>query len=321
MKIFVDTTPLRYTFSGIQVFIVNLVDELKRKGLKVIEIKKPFLRLIFEKGDIYLGPDGRVPSFKNFKLLTTMIHDLCFEIYPKLFPPKAIKISRKKIKKALYYSDIVFVPSKFTKESIIKFYGFKDKIEVIYPGVKKIENLKKVNNIGENFFLFVGVIQKRKNLVNLVRAFKELNLKNHHLLLAGKEGFGYEEVEKEIDNKTSFWLRKTFDQSEIFYLYKKCTALVFPSFCEGFGLPVLEAISLKKPVIASPLSVFKEYLGENLFYLNGFDKEDIKEGIIKFLDEKRENIEIKINRAYEIVKSFTWENTALNMIKKWRERI
>ncbi|MEN3044101.1 MAG: glycosyltransferase family 1 protein [Candidatus Hydrothermales bacterium] len=321
MKIFVDTTPLKYTLSGIQIFTINLVNELKKRGEKVIEIKKPFLRLLFEKGDIYLGPDGRIPYFKKFKLLTTIIHDICFETNPELFPPKAIEISRKKVKKALDRSDIVFVPSKFTRENIIKFYGFEEKIEVIYPGVKIVKNQKKVENIKENFFLFVGVVQKRKNLVNLIRAFKELNLKNYYLLLAGKEGFGYEEVEQEIDNKTTLWFRKIFDQSEIFYLYEKCIALVFPSFCEGFGLPILEAISLKKPVIASPLSVFKEYAGENLFYLKGFDKEDIKEGIIKFLEEKKENIEIKVNKAYERVKNFTWENTVLNMLKKWKEKI
>lgn len=320
MKIFVDTTPLRYTFSGIQVFTFNLIREFKKLGEEVIEIKKPFIKLLFSKGDVYLGPDGRIPPLKKFKIISTIIHDVCFENDPLLFPPKGVKLAREKVKRALFNSDIIFVPSKFTKETIKKFYGFEEKLFVLYPGVNIPQKLVKVENIPEKFFLFVGTVQKRKNLLNLIEAFKELSLKDYYLLIAGERGFGFEEVERLIGGNI-IWLRKSFTHEEIFYLYEKSVALIYPSFCEGFGLPVLEAMILKKPVIASPLSVFKEFAQDSIFYMKGFDKNSIREGIINFFQESEENIKNKILRAYKIAKNFTWEKTGLKILKKWKEMI
>ena len=320
MRIFIDTTCLNYTFSGIQNFTINLIREFKESGHEVREIKKPFLNFLFEKGDVYLGPDGRVPFIKKVKIISTIIHDVCFETNPETFPLKAIKIARKKVKKALLKSDIIFTPSNFTKKMMEKFYGVRDKVHVVYPGVNIPDKLKEVKNLPEKFFLFVGTVQKRKNCLNLVRAFKELNLKDVHLVLAGEEGFGAEEIKKET-GRNVIWLKRRFSQEEIFYLYKKSLALLFPSFCEGFGLPVIEAMISKTPCIASPLPVFKEFAGDDIFYFKGFDKQDIKQGIIKFLDENQKKIERKTSNAFERAKNFTWEKTASNFLKKWKEVI
>ncbi len=320
MKIFIDITPLRYTFSGIQVFTLNLIREFKKMGEEVIEIEKPFIRLIFSKGDVYLGPDGRIPFLKRFKIISTIIHDICFETEPSLFPSNSIKLARKKVKRALLKSDVIFVPSEFTKESIKKFYGFEDKIKVVYPGVKIPEDITKTFDVPEKFFLFVGTVQKRKNLINLIKAFKELSLKEFYLLIAGERGFGFEEIEREIGSNV-IWLKRNLTQEEIFFLYKNCVAFIYPSFCEGFGLPVLEAMISKKPVIATPLPVFKEFAQDGIFYLKGFDKNDIKEGIINFLQESEENIKNKVLKGYEIAKNFTWEKTALKILEKWKEMI
>ncbi len=320
MRIFIDTTCLNYTFSGIQNFTINLIKEFKNLGEEVKEIKKPFFNFLFEKGDIYLGPDGRVPFIKKVKIISTIIHDVCFETNPETFPEKAVKIARKKVKKALLKSDIIFTPSNFTKKMIEKFYGIKNKVYTIYPGVNFPDTLKQVENLPEKFFLFVGTVQKRKNCLNLVKAFKELNLRNICLLLAGEEGFGAEEVKKEI-SRNIIWLKRYFSQEEIFYLYKKAIALVFPSLCEGFGLPVLEAMASMTPVIASSLQVFKEYAKDKIFYLTGFDIKDIKEGIIKFLDESEEEIKKKVKEAKKIADGFSWKKTALNTLKVWKETI
>jgi len=320
MRIFIDTTPLRYTFSGIQNFTLNLIKEFKNLGEEVKEIKKPFFNFLFEKGDIYLGPDGRVPFIKRVKIISTIIHDVCFETNPETFPEKAIKIARKKVKKALLKSDIIFTPSNFTKKMIEKFYGIKNKIYTVYPGVNVPATLKQVKNLPEKFFLFVGTVQKRKNCLNIVKAFKELNLKDIYLILAGEEGFGAEEVKKET-GRNVIWLKRRFSQEEIFFLYKKSLALLFPSLCEGFGLPVLEAMISKTPCIASPLPVFKEFAGDDIFYFKGFDKEDIKQGIIKFLDENQEEIKRKTSNAFERAKKFTWGKTASRILKTWKEVI
>ncbi len=320
MKIFIDTTCLDYDFSGIQNFTINIIKELKKRKIEVREIKKPFLSFLFEKGDIYLGPDGRVPFMKRVKIISTIIHDVCFETNKEAFEEKAIKIARKKVKKALLKSDIVFTPSYFTKKMIEKFYNIKNKIEVIYPGVKLPKNLKEVKNLPEKFFLFVGIIQKRKNILSLIRAFKELKFKDIYLVLAGKGGFGAEDIERE-KSKNVLWLKRYFSQEEIFYLYKKSLALLFPSFCEGFGFPVLEAMISKTPCIASPLPVFKEFAGEEIFYFEGFDKEDIKRGIIKFMEENKKEVERKILKAFERAKNFTWEKSVSEFLKKWKEVI
>jgi len=320
MKIFIDITPLRYKFSGIQNFTLNLIKEFKKSGEEVREIKKFFLNFLFEKGDIYLGPDGRVPFIKRVKIISTIIHDVCFETNSDSFPEKAIKRARKKMKKALLKSDIIFVPSNFTKKMIEKFYGLKEKVYTVYPGVSVPEKLKEVKKLPEKFFLFVGIIQKRKNTISLVRAFKELNFKDIYLVLAGEEGYGAEEIKKEIGGNV-IWLKREFSQEEIFFLYKKSLALLFPTLCEGFGFPVLEAMISKTPCIASPLPVFKEFAGDDIFYFEGFDKKDIIKGIIKFLEEDEKKIERKISNAFKRAKNFTWGKTASRMLKIWKEVI
>jgi len=136
--------------------------------------------------------------------------------------------------------------------------------------------------------LFVGRIERRKNIINLVKAFDKLNIikkkkkKDFKLILAGKAGFGFDDIEKEIEKseyKNDIILTGYVSDEKKEDLYDKADVFVFPSFCEGFGMPVLEAMSHGVPVICSNTSSLPEVAGEADLMINPNSVENIVKAI------------------------------------------
>lgn len=232
--------------------------------------------------DIFHGLSGEIPiglEKQNIASIVT-IHDLIFVRYPELYSFIDRNIYLKKFKHAAQKATKIVAITEQTKQDIIEFLNIEEsKIEVIYQGCHKVfkesfsiealKYLKKKYNLPDKFLLYVGTIEKRKNLKIIIDAIKE---NNYPLVVVGKKTKYYEEeilplISKHHLEKSIFHL-KNLTLEELAMLYQLATIFIYPSFFEGFGIPILEALYSKTPVITSRGSCFPEAGGPNSIYID-----------------------------------------------------
>jgi len=241
------------------------------------------------------------------------VYDL---IHEQLYQSYNISKNSKWKEKAIRSADHLICISKKTQSDLLKFYNIeKDKTSVIHlaTDINLMEiNFKNFNiNFKKKFILYVGERSRYKNFINLVKSFSLSNylINEFDIICCGSRNFSSEEkkffTENNLKNNNIIYIDAT--DSQLYYLYKNATALIFPSKYEGFGLPAIEAISLGCPVIVSDIEVFREILGNNAIYFNPYDIQNIKKILEENLSSKKilEDISIK---GLEHSKKFTWKN-------------
>lgn len=282
--------------------------------------------------DIIHGTDHYVYPFLSGKKVMT-IHDLTFLKYPE-YCSKIVQNYTKRIKKCLNWTDLIITFSESTKQDIIDFLGIeKNKIAITseasrynqdYLKDKKIERIKSKINYDFNYpyWLFVSTIEPRKNLINLIKAFNILKEKqkiNHKLVLIGQKGWQYEAIFAEIENspyrKEIYHLGYLKDE-ELAIFYQQAEVFIYPSFYEGFGLPIVEAMTLGAPVVTSSLSSMPEVAGNGAVYINPYDLNSIVNGIDQVINYQdfREKL---ILQGKEKAKSYSWERVAKETFKAY----
>ena len=222
--------------------------------------------------DVYVFNTPIMPFFFSPKRSVVITLDFAY----KYFKAKSLKeyLFNKFLffanKFSLKRADLIVSISEQTKKDILKFFGLSEqKIKVIYPGFKKICSLPaREVKLPEKFFLHVGVIKERKNLLNIVKGFREFKRNDKNgckLVVAGKgEGEYYEKIARFIKSEkieSDVVFIGFVDDNELAFIYKKALALVFPSLLEGFGFPVLEAMNCGLPVITSKYGSLAEVAG------------------------------------------------------------
>ncbi len=206
----------------------------------------------------------------------------------------------------------ILTPSRTVGGEISRFFPkAKGKIEIVYNGLDyRFDQIsKKFSKDAKRFdyFLYVGNFYPHKNVEFLIESFLELNIKSK-LILAGPDDFFADRLKKNFAKallKGKIEFRHNLDLKRLVYLYLRAKALVHPSLDEGFGLPVLEALSLGTPVLASDIKVFRELFGDFLYFFDPLSKESLQKQLLKFLsllDEK---------------KSFIKTSDAKNLLKKY----
>jgi glycosyltransferase involved in cell wall biosynthesis len=272
---------------------------------------------------IYHGLSGEIPFFipKNIKKIVT-IHDLIFMRYPKLYPYWDRKIHFFKFKFAATRSDKIIAISEQTKQDIIDYLKIDaSKIEVIYQGCgtvfkefiaeSDLEMVRKKFNLPEKFILNVGTIEPRKNALNIVKSIQNTDIPL--FLIGGKTAY-YTQIELFIsENKMSNVTHlSNISQFELACLYRLASIFVYPSIFEGFGIPIIEALYSKTPVITNKKGVFPEAGGPNSVYVDPNSITDIQNAILDLWinDEKRVNI---ANEGFQFVQKFNDELLA----KSW----
>ena len=256
------------------------------------------------------------------KIIT--VYDLAHEIYykeynnPKEFRPK---------NDALKNIDYIICPSKKTKSDLINYYKIpENKIEVIYMGIYKFENIKDQNLSMDNdpFLLYVGDRKRYKNFITLLKAFSISSKLPNDFKLVCFGGGKFTEAEKKMiidfkikENKI---IQIDGDDSHLLYLYKNAKAFVFPSKYEGLGLPHLEAMSLGCPVISSNHEAILEAVGDaaELFNPDSFEELCLKMEETLYSSEKIKNL---INRGFDRSKNFSWEKCSNETFKLYEKII
>ncbi len=278
-----------------------------------------------DKLDVLFIPAHTSPLIRRPGLKTVItVHDLGSEYLPRMHQLK----QRLYLKWITHYqlknATKLIAVSKATKQDLINTGIDAKKIEVIYEGYDKnmfrvhssefrddtlIDSLKHYELQTNNYFLFVGTVQPRKNLERLIKAVASLNQK---LVIVGAKGWMSDEIYKlGAQNKVKF-LGRVPDQA-LPELYKGAKALLFPSLFEGFGLPLIEAQACGCPVLTSNTSSMPEVAGKGAIYVNPNKVEDIIKGIIKMNNQDTRNKLIRL--GYENIKRFSWEKCAEETLK------
>ncbi len=274
------------------------------------------LKLMKKKLDVFFTPAHYLPRFINIPSVVT-IHDLSFFRYPEDFRKidlfKLINGTNYSIKKATR----VIAVSQATKNDILKIYRLpKEKVKVIYNGFEKskLKWGKTLRKVPKNYFLYVGTLQPRKNLFTLIHAFNAIQKKyeNFELIIAGKKGWMYDSLFQEVLNlglsRKVFFTDYVTDKQLIF-LYRHAYAFIMPSLYEGFGIPILEAMSYGCPVISSYTSSLPEVGGDACLYFNPSDTNDLKKKMDQLINDKRLRNEL-IKKGKKRIKIFSWTKCA-----------
>jgi len=178
--------------------------------------------------------------------------------------------------------------------------------------------------VEDEFLLFVGTIEPRKNLLTLVRAFDQIlhqTSRRPQLVVVGAEGWLTNELFAFIkESSISDRLRLTgyLDDDDLRALYSSCTVFVYPSVYEGFGLPPLEAMACGAPVIASNIATFQETLGSAAELVEPNDVEALARSIVEILDDEDRRRKLS-RRGLEQAPKFSWERTARLTLEAYRE--
>jgi len=317
-KIFLKEKPLSHLPSSTKYFSYEVVSG----KFLWSQIFLPF-RLFKKDIDVFFSPAHYGPRFSSIPLVVT-IHDLSYIYYPNEFLKKDLyqlinwtKYTVKKAKK-------IIAVSNSTKKDLVRVYRTPpEKIEVVYNGFNQYKGIRasalKEKNLQEPYILYIGTLQPRKNLINLIRAFYKFNqiFPQFELIIAGKKGWLYEKIFNEVESlgiEDKVFFTDYVTDHQLVYLYQNAFCLVIPSFYEGFGLPVLEAMNFNCPVLASFSSSLPEVGGDACLYFDPQNINDLTEKLIKL----KNNSQLKnnlIKRGKQRVKLFSWDNCGEKTLK------
>lgn len=289
----------------------------------------PKLDKIINNLDIFFSPNLNFTSLSKKTKFILTVHDLPFELFPEFFSPRQ-RLWHKTInpKKQCRRADLILVPSENTKRDVVDRYKINpEKIKVLYHGLPQIfykkelvdnQKIKEKYNLPGKFILFLGTVELRKNITGLIKAFEMAQKSlpaNYSLVIAGTKGWDYKKIyecacSSSIKEKIKFI--GYVEPNEKPALYSLSHLFVYPSFYEGFGFPVIEAMACGTPVITSNRSSLPEITENAACLINPNNTASISQGIIKVLNDK--NIRERfISQGTKQAQKFNWAETA----QKW----
>ncbi|QQS20179.1 glycosyltransferase family 4 protein [Candidatus Saccharibacteria bacterium] len=318
-----------YDFKNIKLikspFSLRISNGLKIRG------KQPPLDLIF-------GPELYVfPNYSSWPLLFSksvpFIYDLSFEKYPEFAEPRNQAFLSDQVKKSAKRASHIATISKNSKKEISMFYNTPlDHIGVYYPAVntevfhkrtnKEIKKVKNKYGILGQYILFVGNIEPRKNLKNLLLAYEKLDVstrKNHPLLLVGAKGWQDGEIVEIIARLKSAGntiLRPSgyVNDADLPAIYSGASLFVYPSIYEGFGIPPIEAMACGVPVISSDNSSLPEAVGDAAKMVSAESVSELADAINVVLSSSSLQKDM-ISEGFKQVRRFSWPREAKKMIE------
>lgn len=286
----------------------------------------PF-RIMKDRLDIFHSPSSLVvPMIHPCKLVVT-VHDIMLKLNPQFIPSKLASVYFNMMNwRALSSAVALIAVSEFTKNEIVSIYpDYNPKITVLYNGVRdifrpikdheKIQRMKVKLGIKERYILYLGTYKKHKNLPVLVKAYNELpeDIKaGCQLLILGKRDIRYPEVPnmvRELRLESNVVFQDYIEDADLPALYSGADVFVLPSVYEGFGFPLVEAMSCGVPVVASRIPVFSEIAGNAAILTAPHDIKEIRNAVCKILLDKQFAGLLR-RSGLQQAKKFSWLETA-----------
>jgi glycosyltransferase involved in cell wall biosynthesis len=289
---------------------------------KVIPFPRAWTHLRFaaelwrDRPDVTFIPAHTLPiSFPGRAVVT--VHDLGFKVYPEAHPVKQRLYLDWTTRYSAARATLILADSQATAHDLRCYYGTPQaKIRVVYPAINPPRSgvlgaTRRKYNLPEDYFLFVGTLQPRKNIARIVEAFARWKAAHPDstvgLVLAGQKGWLYDEAW--LNGVENVYLPGYIDEADKAPLYMGAIALVFPSLYEGFGFPVLEAMHCGTPVIASNTSSLPELVGQGGLLVNPLDVNEIMVAMDLLTRNKELHWAIR-SKGYMQAAQFTWHTAA-----------
>ena len=275
--------------------------------------------------DLFHGTNFEVPLWKRRRTVLT-IHDLSTLLYPETHRASAVRRARLRLPIAAKITDAIITPTETVRQEVCERLKVKPgKVTAIHEAPRRTFSpmtkeetvaIRKRLRVEDEFLLFVGTLEPRKNLLTMMRAFEEVINRTSvrpQLVIAGGEGWLIDETLSFINSaslKDRILLTGYLNDEDLRALYSSCRAFVYPSLYEGFGLPPLEAMACGAPVIASRIAALQETLGDAAILIEPLDVQTLSRTIIEVLRDERRRAamgEAGIKHAAK----FSWDKAAM----------
>ena len=285
--------------------------------------------------EVFHGLSHEIPrknKLSKIKYVVT-IHDLIFLRFPENYNRIDREIYKKKVEYACTTADKIIAISEQTKRDLMEFLKVPShKIEVIYQSCAASFHhisdyryrhlVQKKYNLPENYILYVGTIEKRKNLATLVEAIGKSNTQLP-LVAIGKQTDYTKEVMDMIDkyklgNQVALLQNVSF--LDLPSIYQSANLFVYPSLFEGFGIPVLEALYSKTPVIAATGSCLEEAGGPNSIYVDPKNSDELAQQIDRVIENGELQLEMK-EKGFEYAQNFNSQKQAKAVLEVYEKLV
>jgi glycosyltransferase involved in cell wall biosynthesis len=268
---------------------------------------------------------------EKIKKITT-IHDLIFYRYPEFYKPIDIAIYKRKLKYACRTADKIIAISHQTKLDLLEFLNIDPKkIEIIYQGAhpnfksklsrEQIDSVTRKYNLPKEYILNVGTIEKRKNVLVLVKALAQMPKESRIPLVILGRSTAYLKQVMEVAQQLNVSGHLLFPADVPFVdfpaIYQGARLFVYPSLFEGFGIPLIEAIESKVPVITSVGSCFREAAGAASVYVDPHDSEGLAYQIERVLSDSALR-NVMVSESCDYIRQFEPEVIAKNIYNVYR---
>lgn len=285
--------------------------------------------------DIYHGLSHEIPykihEKADYQIVVT-IHDLIFMRHPEFYRWGERQVYTKKYGYACEHADKIIAVSEQTKNDIVEYFHIPaEKVETIYQSCDDIfyqettlaerEQIKQKYQLPENYILYVGSFNERKNITSLVHAVDRLGktLDVPLVLLGGGRKYK-QEVEKliaELGLQKKVMIVSGIPNEDLPGIYQAASLFVYPSIYEGFGIPIIEALISGIPVVTSKGGCFPEAGGPNTVYVDPLDIEELSDAMERVLTDQ-EKVSEMVSAGKEYVSRFQKENTTNHLERFYR---
>jgi glycosyltransferase involved in cell wall biosynthesis len=279
--------------------------------------------------DLFWSPAHRLPRYLSKSTASVVtIHDLVWRHAPETMRPLSRFLDAKFMPEAISLADQVIAVSKATEGDLLsEIPEAKDKVNVVYEANSlHFDNFSKFNKVDDEYILFVGTLEPRKNLRRLLEAYSLLSdpiRDKYHLIIVGGKGWGNEDINSIIEQlniKKFVKVLGYLSNKELVKIYSQAYLFVMPSLYEGFGLPVLEAMSLGIPVVTSNISSLPEIVGDTAILVNPKSVSSIKIGIEEVLMDIK--LRKRLSKAtLERSKIFSWNNASKETLSLFEQAL
>ena len=284
--------------------------------------------------DVVHFTNGMVPLASPVPTVVT-IHDMSLTLYPRYHPTRRVLLNRPLVDVAARRADAIITVSQSAKRDIVRLYDLPpDRVHVVHeaaaPSFRPVhdsterERVRRRYGLADRFILYVGTIEPRKNLPNLIEGFARRRRAGdlpHQLVCAGPYGWLSGDIEErierlQVEDAVRFTGYVPFE--DLPALYSLAEMFVFPSLYEGFGLPVIEAMACGTPVATGHVAALSEIAGGAVEHVDRLDAESLGDAIVALARsrERRENLSaLGLQRSH----NFSWDRAARETLEVYRQ--
>lgn len=264
--------------------------------------------LLLHPPDVFFSPVHELPLFlppKTYRFL----HDVAFKKSPRVYSLKERLYLNWGLARSIKRCQKIFVSTKEVKKNLLYYTQVDpDKIAVVGLGYERKNHISEDKKVKKNQLLYIGRLEEKKNLINLIKAFELFtkNFPDYKLILVGKDGFGAEKIKSFVQKtKAKVVLKGWVEEEEKYKLLRESLLLVHVPTEEGFSYPLLEAFDFGLPVVAADIPVLREVGGNACYFVKPTDFKSIAQGLESLMLNKELQNKL-IKNGQQRLKKYTW---------------